>query len=44
MPLVSRLVSLWRNLLRHDRVEHELGEEVGAYLDLLIEAKPLPHD
>src|SRR5438128_1186592 len=39
MPLVPRLASFWRNLLRKERVEHELGEEVGAYLDLLIEAK-----
>src|SRR5205085_7822416 len=39
MPMTARLASLWRNLLRKDRVEQELTDEVGAYLDLLIEAK-----
>jgi putative ABC transport system permease protein len=39
MPLLPRLSSLWRNLLRKDRVEEDLKEEVEAYLDLLIEMK-----
>jgi putative ABC transport system permease protein len=39
MPMWPRLTSLWRNLLRRERVEQELTEEVGAYLDLLIESK-----
>jgi putative ABC transport system permease protein len=39
MPLRSRLVSLWRNLVHKDRLEHELAEEAHAYLELLIESK-----
>ena len=39
MPILPRLSSLWRNLLRKDQVEQELTEEVHAYLELLIEAK-----
>ncbi|MFL6276266.1 MAG: ABC transporter permease [Blastocatellia bacterium] len=39
MSLWSRLTSFCRNLFRKERVEHELSEEVTAYLDLLIEAK-----
>ncbi|HKP10859.1 MAG TPA: ABC transporter permease, partial [Blastocatellia bacterium] len=39
MPLLPRLTSFWRNLFRGRRVERELGEEVGAYLDLLVEEK-----
>jgi predicted permease len=39
MPLLSRLLSLYRNLLQKDRVEHELSEEVQAYLEMLIETK-----
>jgi putative ABC transport system permease protein len=39
MPLISRLTSLWRNLLHKERVEQEFTEEIQAYLDMLIEAK-----
>src|SRR5262245_55317201 len=39
MPLPSRLSSLWRNLFRKTQAEHELTEEVGAYLEMLIEMK-----
>src|SRR5689334_20766689 len=39
MPLLPRLLSLWRNLLHKDRVEEELAEEVNAYLEMLIAAK-----
>lgn len=33
--LLSRLASLWRNLIRSRRVEHDLDEELRAALDLL---------
>src|ERR671929_1808242 len=39
MPLVSRLDSLRRNLLRREHVERDLAEELDAYLELLVEAK-----
>ncbi len=39
MPILSRLSSLWRNLVNKDRVEHELTEEVQAYLEMLAETK-----
>ena len=39
MPLVPRILSLWRNLIHKDRVETELTEELHAYRDLLIETK-----
>ena len=39
MPLVPRLASLWRNLLRKNRVEQEFTEEIQAYLEMLIEAR-----
>lgn len=39
MPLIPRLISLWRNLFYKDRVEQEFTEELRAYLDLLTEAK-----
>src|SRR5262249_8070000 len=37
MPLLPRLSSLWRNLFRRARTEHELTEEIDAYLEMLIE-------
>lgn len=36
---MSRLSGLWRNLLRRDRVERELDDEIRATLDQLIEEK-----
>jgi hypothetical protein len=39
MPLLTRLASLWRNLLLKDRVEREFSEEIEAYLEMLVEAK-----
>lgn len=39
MPLMPRLVSLWRNLFQSARKERELAEEVDAYLEMLIEQK-----
>jgi len=37
--MVSRLRSLWRNLVHRDRVDRELDEEVRAMFDLLVEEK-----
>jgi hypothetical protein len=39
MPLLTRLSSLWRNLIHKDLVEQELAQEVHAYLELLTETK-----
>jgi len=39
MSALRQLVSLWRNLLGTNRVEHELADEVQAYVDLLVDEK-----
>src|SRR5262245_13889635 len=39
MPLLSRLLSLWRNLFYKTRAEQQLREEVDTYLEMLIEMK-----
>jgi putative ABC transport system permease protein len=39
VPLIPRLISLWRNLFHKDRVDQEFSEEIQAYLDMLTEAK-----
>src|SRR6266508_3873951 len=39
MPLRTRLSSLWRNLFHKARTEHELTDEIDAYLDMLVEQK-----
>jgi putative ABC transport system permease protein len=39
VPLIPRLISLWRNLFHKDRVDQEVSEEVQSYLDMLTEAK-----
>ena len=39
MPLLSRFLSLWRNLFHKDRVEEEFAQEIQAYLEMLTEAK-----
>jgi predicted permease len=36
MPLTSRIVALWRNLIRRDRVERDLDEELRATFELLV--------
>jgi hypothetical protein len=36
---LSRLASLWGNLIQKGRVEQELTEEVEAYLEILVEMK-----
>jgi hypothetical protein len=37
--MVSRMRSLWRNLVYRGRVEHDLDEEVGGAFELLVEEK-----
>jgi hypothetical protein len=39
MPLLPRLMSLWRNLFRKARKEQELTEEIDAYLEMLVDQK-----
>src|SRR5262249_52416115 len=39
MRILSRLLSLWRNLFDRDKVERELSEELGGSLQMLIEMK-----
>ncbi len=39
MPILSPFVSLWKTLLRKDRLEKDLHDELGAYLELSIEEK-----
>jgi putative ABC transport system permease protein len=39
MPILSRISSLWRNILHKDRVEQELTQEALSYLELLTEMK-----
>ncbi len=39
MSMTSRLASFIRNLLRRDRVEKDLDEELRAYIDLSAEEK-----
>ena len=39
MPVVSRFVSVWRNLLHRDRVERDLDDEVRAAFELLVDEK-----
>jgi hypothetical protein len=39
VPLLSRLVSLWRNLRRRKDVEADLDLEIRTYLESLIEAR-----
>lgn len=39
MPLTSRVVSFWRNLLRRSRVERDLDDELRAVFELLVEEK-----
>jgi predicted permease len=37
--MMARLLSMWRNLLKRDRVERELDDEVRAAFELLVEEK-----
>jgi hypothetical protein len=39
VPGTSHLSSLWRNLLRRDRVDRDLDDGLRATLDLLVEEK-----
>jgi predicted permease len=39
VPLIPRLFSLWRNLVRRDRVERDLDEEVQAAFEILVQEK-----
>jgi predicted permease len=39
MAILSRLRSLWRNLIHRERVERELNDELGATFELLVEEK-----
>ena len=39
MSLLPRLNSLWRNLFHKTQRDHELNDELDAYLELLIEQK-----
>jgi predicted permease len=39
MPLMPRLASLWRSLFRKPVLDRALDEELGAYLDALVERK-----
>src|SRR5882724_9019506 len=39
MPLKPRLISLWSNLFRKNKVENDLGREVDAYVDMIVERK-----
>lgn len=39
--MIRHLYNFWRNILRKDRLDCELEQEVGSYLDLLIEEKML---
>ena len=38
MPILPRLLSLWRNLFHKDRMEQEMAEEMDAFLEMLIDA------
>ncbi len=39
MPAISRLRSLWRNVIHRDRAERDLDDEVRAVVDLLVDEK-----
>ena len=39
MPLMSRVSSLWRNVVHRDRIERDLDDEVRGVVDLLIDEK-----
>jgi hypothetical protein len=39
MSLIHRFSSLWRNIVRHGRVERELDDEVRGMYDRLVEEK-----
>lgn len=39
MALLSRFRSLWRNVVRRDRVEHDLDEELRTTRELLVDEK-----
>ena len=39
MPLMSRVASLWRNVVHRDRIERDLDDEVRGVVDLLVDEK-----
>ncbi len=39
MPLMSRVASLWRNVVHRDRIERDLDDEVRGVVGLLIDEK-----
>src|SRR5690242_11038296 len=39
MPLFSRISSLWRNIVQKTRVETDLAQEVGAFVEMLAQEK-----
>jgi predicted permease len=39
VPLKSRLAAFWRNLLRSDRVDRDLDDEIRAAFELLVDEK-----
>src|SRR5579863_1702954 len=39
MPILHQLSSLWRNLVRRERTERQLDDEVRSYVELLAEEK-----
>ncbi len=39
MSFVSRVVSMWRNVVRHSRAERDLDDEVREVFDLLVHEK-----
>ena len=39
MPLTSRVVNLWRNVVQRRRVERDLDDELGTAFDLLVDEK-----
>ena len=39
MRLMSRVFSLWRNLVHRDRIERDLDDEVRGLVSLLVDEK-----
>src|SRR5262249_46725011 len=39
VPLTSRVVNLWRNVVQRRRVERDLDDELGTAFDLLVDEK-----
>jgi hypothetical protein len=39
MPLTSKIISVWRSLVRKQQQEKDLGDELGSYVEELTERK-----